>query len=332
MEKWSIRWWREILETMRAALLLLVPYVLTAQSSPIPRGAKPTRENAEGAGEGPAWNPKSGTLYFTGGGKISQRDAAGKPGVFRENAGGPNGLTFDLEGRLVTCEARNRRITRTEADGSITVLADKFEGKRFHSPNDLSIDSKGRIYFSDPRYGSRDGMEMDVEGVYRIDAPGKVSRVLGAEVERANGVLVSPRDEYLYVADNNNNKMGGARKLWRFPLRPDGTVDTAARKLIFDWLDGRGPDGVKMDSKGRLFVAGGLNRPHPPYETAEKFKGGVYILSGEGKLLDFVPVPVDEVTNCVFGGKDLKTLFITAGGTLWSIPVKDPGWARYQGN
>ena len=80
-----------------------------------------------------------------------------------------------------------------------------------------------------------------------------------------------------------------------------------------------------MDTLGRLYVAGGLNKPHPPYETAEKFKGGVYILSPEGKLLDFVPIPVDEVTNCAFGGVDRKTLFITAGGTLWSIPVNAPG-------
>ena len=95
---------------------------------------------------------------------------------------------------------------------------------------DLTIDSKGRIYFSDPRYGSRENMEMrdgqraTVEGVYRIDAPGKVARVITHEVDRANGVLVSPRDEYLYVADNNNDTVGGSRKLWRFGLREDGEI------------------------------------------------------------------------------------------------------------
>jgi gluconolactonase len=110
-------------------------------------------------------------------------------------------------------------------------------------------------------------------------------------------------------------------------LRADGTIDPSSRKLIFDWRDGRGPDGVKADRAGRLYVAAGLNQSHPPYESAAKFKGGVYILSPEGKLLDFVAIPVDEVTNCAFGGPDRKTLYITAGGTLWSIPVTTPGWA-----
>jgi len=144
-------------------------------------------------------------------------------------------LLFDHQGRLLTCEARNRRVTRTEADGAITVLADSYGGKKFNSPNDLTIDSKGRIYFTDPRYGPRDTMEIRdangklVEGVYRINAPGKVERVIAREVERPNGVLVSPGDRHLFVADNNNNVVGGARKLWRFDLNPDGSVNASSR-------------------------------------------------------------------------------------------------------
>lgn len=297
--------------------------------SPVAKGAKPQLVGDVGAGEGPAWSPE-GELFFTGGGNIWKRDKAGKVSIFRKAPDGANGLLFDPQGRLVACEPGNRRVTRTDKDGKITIMADRYEGKRFNQPNDLTIDSKGRIYFSDPRYGKRDGMELDVEGVYRIDAPGKVVRVLGREVERANGVLVSPGDKYLYVADNNNNNPGGARKLYRFQLKPDGSVDAASRKLIFDWKQGRGPDGVKMDRKGLLFVAGGLNQPHPPHETNE-FKGGVYIIDPEtGKLIDMIPVPKDEVTNCAFGGADLKTLFITAGGTLWHIPVETPGRVPYQ--
>lgn len=284
--------------------------------SPIPPGAKPVQLASSGAGEGPAW--RDGWLYFSGGGKISRWKPGGAVEVFRDPSGGSNGLRFDAQGRLIVCEAGNRRVTRTEADGSITVLADRYEGRRFNTPNDLTIDSRGRIYFSDPRYGKRDGMEMDIEGVYRIDAPGKVVRVLGREVERANGVLISPDGRYLYVADNNNNNVGGARKLWRFTLRPDGAVVPESRHLIYDWKDSRGPDGVKMNARGLLFVAGGLNEPHPPAETNAN-KGGIYILSPDGKLVDFVPVPKDEVTNCAFGGENGRTLFITAGGTLWSI-------------
>lgn len=307
-----------------AQIVLLAAFPVLAAESPIAHGVKPASEGDIGAGEGPAWHP-DGNLYFTGKGHISRRDAKGDVQMFREASGGANGLLFDQQRRLVVCESRNRRITRTESNGEITVLTDKYEGHRYNSPNDLTIDSKGRIYFSDPRYGRRDDMEMKEEGVYRIDAPGKVTRVIGTEVERANGVLVSPDDKFLYVADNNNNTAGGARKLYRFRLKSDGSVDLKSRKLIFDWKDGRGPDGVKMDQKGRLFVAAGLNKAHPPYETAERFKGGVYILSPNGKLLDFVPVPVDEVANCAFGGADLRTLFITAGGTLFSIPVDTPG-------
>jgi gluconolactonase len=170
-----------------------------------------------------------------------------------------------------------------------------------------------------------------VEGVYRIDAPGKVTRIISHEVDRPNGILVSPKDDFLYVADNNNNNTGVKRQLVRFRLRADGTIDAKSKRVIYDWSAGRGPDGLEMDVAGRLYVAGGLNKPNPPHETADKFKGGVYILSPEGKLLDFVAVPVDEVTNCGFGGADGKTLFITAGGTLWSIPVTTPGYRRAKG-
>jgi len=293
----------------------------------------PTNYGSVGAGEGPASDSK-GNLYFTGGDRITKRDPAGKISVFREPSGGANGLIFDFEGRMIICESNNRRITRLEPNGQVTVLTDQYESKKYNSPNDLSIDSKGRIYFSDPRYGARETMEMRdgrggfYEGVYRIDAPGKVSRIIGHEVERANGLFVSSDDKYLYVADNNNNTAGGARKLWRFALRPDGSVVPDSRKLIFDWQDGRGPDGLKMDRKGRLYVAAGRNEPNK-YESAGKYKSGVYVLSPEGKLLGVIPIPKDEVTNCAFGGPDWKTLFITAGGTLWSIPVDTPGWIPY---
>jgi Gluconolactonase len=245
--------------------------------------------------------------------------------IFRNSSGGANGTLIDRQGRLLVCEATTRRITRTEPDGRITILADTYQGKKFNSPNDLSIDSKGRIFFTDPRYGKRDSMEMSEEGVYRIDEPGKVVRIIASEVQRPNGILVSPDDRFLYVADNNNNQIGGARKLWRFNLTPEGNITPDSRKLIFDWHTARGPDGFKMDSEGRLFVAAGLNKPHEPYETVEGFKAGVFILSAEGKLIEFVPIPRDEVTNCAFGGDDLKTLFITAGGSLYSVRVKAPG-------
>jgi gluconolactonase len=282
------------------------------------------------AGEGPAWHPELGVLTSGNDGHIYQLDRKGKSGIYRKDAG-TNGLLFDKEGRLLACEPGQRRVTRTEKDGKITVLADKFDGKRFNEPNDLTVDSQGRIYFSDPRYGSTAGKDIvdekgrTIEGVYRIDPDGKVVRVLGREVERANGVLVSPDDKYLYVADNDNDHVGGARKLWRFDLKKDGSVSVDSKKLLYDWGKGRGPDGVKQDMKGRLYVAAGLNKPNPPAEPATDVKGGIYVLSPEGKLLTFLAVPTDEVTNCAFGGDDLKTLYITGGGTLYSIRATTPG-------
>jgi gluconolactonase len=286
---------------------------------------------AEGGvgGEGPAWHPVLGVLTC-GNGHICRLDRSGKTHVYRAEAG-TNGLLFDADGRLLACEPKFRRVTRSDLDGRITVLAERYQGKRFNEPNDLTVDSLGRIYFSDPCYGRRDRLEIrdeqgrTVEGVYRIDPDGKVHRVIAHKVERANGVLVSAGDRYLYVADNNNNNLGGARKLWRFNLRKDGTVDDAGRRLIYDWGTGRGPDGLKQDRLGRLYVAAGLNKPNPPFEPDPEKKGGIYVLSPEGKLLAFLPVPRDEVTNCAFGGDDLKTLYITAGGTLYSIRTTTPG-------
>ena len=292
----------------------------------------------------------------------------GKTTVFRHNAS--NGLLFDREGRLIACESGLRRVTRTEKDGSITVLADRFEGKRFNTPNDLCMDSKGRIYFTDPRYGSREGMEivllknsrntppvvnsglrrgsganlvfpisankidallmggtrpdLFVEGIYRIDAPGHVKLVLPggglSDLERPNGIFITPDDRYLYIADNNNNTHGGSRKLLRYALDKNGDVKSGSRKVIFDWKDSRGPDGMEMDAAGRIYVAAGTNKV-TPYET-NHFKAGCYILSSGGRLIDFIPTAPDEATNCAFGGADGKTLFITSGKHLWSVPLK----------
>jgi gluconolactonase len=171
----------------------------------------------------------------------------------------------------------------------------------------------------------RDEQGRTIEGVYRIDPDGKTTRIIGRELDRPNGLLVSADDKYLFVADNNNDDVAGARKLWRFDLNADGTVDFASKKMLYDWEKGRGPDGLKQDQKGRLYVAGGLNKPNPPAEPAKDKKGGIYVFSPDGKLLAFLAVPRDEVTNCAFGGPDLRTLYVTGGGTLYSIRTTTPG-------
>ena len=300
--------------------------------SPIAAKATPRDHGAIGATEGPAW--KNDSLYFTDGKHINRLGPDGKTYVFRHNAS--NGLLFDSEGRLVACETKNRRVTRTEKDGSITVLADRYRGGRFNSPNDLCIDSKGHIYFTDPRYGSRKGMEItetigdelgtnspkrtEIEGVYRIDSVGKVTRILCDGAERPNGILISPDGRFLMIADNNNNTHGGSRKLLRYKLGENGQVKAGTRKVLFDWRDGRGPDGMKMDAQGRIYVSGGTNKP-TEFETT-RFKAGCYILSSTGRLIDVIRTAPDECCNCAFGGENGKTLFITSGGHLWSVPLK----------
>jgi gluconolactonase len=342
---------------MRHFSRLLLPALAAAlascagTTSPLARDAEPHDHGKIGAGEGPAW--KDGSLYFTDGSHINRLDTAtGRTTVFRRKCGAPNGLFFDKSGKLIACETTNRRLvshegettslmgpygctflTQLDKNPKLVVLADRYEGHRFNSPNDVTMDSKGRFYFTDPRYGPRDTMEIRdakgrlVEGVYRVDEPGKVTLILGPDqVERPNGILVSPDDRYLYVADNNNNTVGGARKLWRFNLLEDGTIWRGSRKLIFDWKASRGPDGLKMDKAGRLYVAAGVNKANP--NETDEFKAGCYILSPSGKLLAFVPTAPDEATNCAFGGSDHKTLYMTSGNHLWSVRVNTPGFIR----
>ena len=122
-----------------------------------------------------------------------------------------------------------------------------------------------------------------------------------------------------------------SRSISRFDLKADGTIDTASQTLLYDWKKGRGPDGVKQDSQGRLFVAAGLNEPNLPAEPDADVKGGIYVLNPTGKLLAFLSVPRDEVTNCAFGGDDLKTLYVTGGGTLFSIRTTVPGHVIWSG-
>src|SRR5262249_46617205 len=153
-------------------------------------------------GEGPAWDPKLG-VFTSGNGHVYRLTRDGKSVIERKGAG-TNGLLFDRRGRLLACEPGRHRITRAEPDGKLTVLTDRYEGHRHNEPNAPTLASQGRVYFSDPRYGPDAGREIldeqgrTIEGVYRIDPDGKVARVIGREVERANGVLVSPDDRFLY--------------------------------------------------------------------------------------------------------------------------------------
>ncbi|GAB5562702.1 MAG: SMP-30/gluconolactonase/LRE family protein [Synoicihabitans sp.] len=286
--------------------------------------------------EGPAWHPPSGTVFFTDivNNRIMRSDTKGKADVYRTPSGRANGLAFDHQNRLIACESGpdNRRITRTEHDGSITVLTATYRGKRYNSPNDLVVASDGAIYFTDPRYGARTDMQIQaadgsaVEGVYRIDPDGTVSMVLELEVHRPNGIALSADEKYLFVADNANGRPQGNRVLWRFELNANGSLDLRSQTSLFDWGNSgsdRGPDGMAVGKDGKLYVTAGLNFSDKPHMADRKFPGGIYVIDPSGKgLLDFISIPVDDITNCTFGGEDGNTLFITAGHRLFSLPIE----------
>jgi gluconolactonase len=302
---------------MRYAILIAV-VLLAADDNPIvPAGAKLEKLWSEGEfTEGPAYGPDRCILFSDIGNRIMRFDpATGKTTVHREPSGRANGLDFDPQGRLVACEGANkggnRRVSITEKDGKVRTLADRWQGKRFNSPNDLTIDTKGRVYFTDPRYVGGDPREIDTESVYRIDPDGTVTQII-TDVEKPNGIILSPDMKTLYLADNNPK---GNRHLLAFELKADGTV--GPKKVLHDFGKGRGIDGMAIDVKGNVYATAGTGQ-----------LAGVYVFSPAGKQLAFLPTPEDP-TNCVFGNKDRKMLYITGGKSLYRIPVQIEGFAVY---
>ncbi|HXG10868.1 MAG TPA: SMP-30/gluconolactonase/LRE family protein [Gemmataceae bacterium] len=285
--------------------------------------------------EGPAVDEKD-NVYFSDiiGNRILKMTPDGKVSVFRADSGRTNGNTFDAQGRLISCEGAEmgsggrRRVVRTDLKtGEVTVLTERYEGKRYNSPNDVCVDTKGRIWFTDPRYSDdTSDLEMNVHGVYRIDPDGRVSRVLDqTQVEKPNGIAITPDDKTLYVIDSNN-RPGGNRKVWAFDVSADGRLSN--RRQVYDFGKGRGGDGLRLDSKGNLWVAAGVITPRGPHESDE-VPPGVYVISPQGRLLGRIPIPEDLITNLAFGGPDRKTLYVTAGKTVYKIPVNVSGYALY---
>ncbi len=285
--------------------------------------------------EGPAADA-AGNLFFSDiiNNRILKMTPAGVVSIFREDSGRTNGNTFDALGRLISCEGAEqgpggrRRLVRTDmTTGDITVLTDRYEGKRYNSPNDVCVDPTGRIWFTDPYYGDDLGsLEMGVEAVYRIELDGSVNRILAPpQMERPNGLAITPDGKTLYLVDSNA-KPGGARKIWAFALGADGTPRD--RRLVFDFGKGRGGDGMRLDRRGNLWIAAGIQIPRHAGENPD-VPPGVYVVSPGGKLLGRIPIPEDVTTNLAFGGPDRKTLYVTSGKSLYKIPVQVEGYALY---
>lgn len=287
--------------------------------------------------EGPACDAR-GNLYFTDiiNNRILVLDAGAKYfRVFRTPSGRANGLLFDAAGRLLACEGNefgpndgNRRVTRTDlTTGTVEVLTDRYEGKRYNAPNDIAACSNGQLFFTDPSYYDRTTMELDHDSVYRIDTNGTVTRVLSQpQIHRPNGIALSPDERTMYLVDSCPIE-GGNRKIWAFDLASNGTL--ANQRLVFDFAPGRGGDGMCVDSQGTLYIAAGVAQPRNPYETTS-VAPGVYAIRPDGELLGRIPVYEDVITNCTWGGPDLKTLYITAGKTVYQTRVEIPGWVVHR--
>ena len=278
--------------------------------------------------EGPTADA-DGNVYFTE--MVSQRimklTANGVLSVFREESNNANGLLIDPEGRLVACEGAGSdrtgvlvkykpQITRTHLrTGKVEVLADQYQGKPLVGPNDVTIDGKGRLYFTDLPGGA----------VYRIDEPGQLSRILASpEIQSPNGIQISPDNKQLYLIESNRSE-GGARMIRAYDLRPDGSVGNM--RVHYNFYPGRSADGMSVDEEGNLYASAGMNQLRGSSETLDT-RTGVYVISPEGKLLRFIAIPEDFITNNAFGGPDMKTLFVTAGKTLYKIRTAIAGLPR----
>jgi len=247
--------------------------------------------------EGPAADAQ-GNVYFSDipNNHILKWSVDDKLSTFLENSGGANGLYFDKDGNLLACQGSERRLVSISPKGEVTVLADKYEGKKFNSLNDLWIDPKGGVYFSDPRYGGREGMEQDGEHVYYLTPDRKkLTRVID-DMVRPNGVIGTPNGRRLYVADH------GAGKTYAYRINDDGTLSN--KQLVAP----EGSDGMTIDNQGNVYLTG----------------KAVTVYNRKGEKVQEIAVP-EGPANVTFGGKGNQTLFITARTSLYSIPMEVKG-------
>jgi gluconolactonase len=310
----------------RRTLIFRSLTILSLVLSVVARTTAQTAQQPEAAAtlaftEGPTVD-RQGNLYFSE--MVNQRIMKLSPdgvlSTFREKSNNANGLVIDPEGRLIAAEGSpsNRngvritgtpRITRTDLQtGKMEVLADNYQGTPLQGPNDVTIDGKGRIYFTDPGATG---------AVYRIDAPGKLARLAVApEIARPNGIQVSPDDTRLYLADSAAPP-NGVRLLRVFDLLPDGSVRNM--RVLYDFQKVRGIDGMSVDTQGNIYGAAG---------SQATGNTGIHVISPEGKLLRIIPIPEDPITNDAFGGPDMKTLYVTAGKTVYKVRTEIPGLPR----
>jgi gluconolactonase len=257
--------------------------------------------------EGPLWHP-DGYLLFSDipANTIYKWKPDGTVEVFRSPSGYSNSLTFDRHGRLIACEHSNRRVSRTDLDGTVMSLADEYNGSRLNSPNDAVVKSDGSIYFTDPpigltaEYGVPGIQELPFQGVYRLLPDGETLELLASDIYQPNGLAFSPDEKLLYVTDS------GTGTIYAFDVQTDGLLEN---KRVFKTISGW-PDGIKVDIRGNLYVT--TNTPL------------LQVYSSSGRHLGDITIGA-RTENCAFGGIDNKTLFITGGTSVYRMQMKVQG-------
>lgn len=269
--------------------------------------------------EGPAWNGVGRYLIWSdipNNVQLRRLDEDGHVSTFRNPSGNSNGNTFDWEGRQISCEHLNRRVVRYEHDGSITVLADSYDGKPLNSPNDAVVHPNGSIWFTDPPYGSWGWYEGDKneielkEAVYRIDPDGSINLVTD-EIDKPNGLCFSHDYQKLYVADT-----GGPRDIKVWDVVDERTLSNG-QQFTDMYIDdvSVGPDGVRADIDGNIWASAGW--------TGYGYDG-VHIYAPDGELIGQILLP-ETTSNLAFGGPKRNRLFMTASQSLYAVYVNTQG-------
>ncbi len=265
--------------------------------------------SSAGPAEGPLWWKEGGYLLFSDIGQNRRIKYTPREGVtvFQENTNYANGLTRDLQGRLLACEHGTRRVTRQEPDGSITVVAYNYRGSRLNRPNDVVVKSDGNIYFTDPGAPAPD-LDLDFAGVYRV-APdlGNIT-LLVRDFVTPNGLAFSPDETILYINDTRR------RHIRAFDMNPNGTLNLGTDRVFCELKGERSgnPDGMKVDVEGNVYCGGA---------------GGIWVMDPTGKPLGIIVHGQPSTTNMAWGGEDWRTLFFTTRNTLGRIQLQIPGVA-----
>jgi gluconolactonase len=276
---------------------------------------EPILELATGFGgggntEGPVWWKEGGFLLFSsiGDNRVIKYTPGEGTSVYREKTNGANGHARDPQGRLVSCEGFARRVTREEKDGSITVIANNYQGRPLNKPNDVVVKSDGSIYFTDP-WNIPDlpqPWDLDFNGVYRVSPDLGTVNLLTRDLFLPNGLAFSPDEKILYIVDSRRTHIRA------FDVMPNGLLALQTERVFVE-LKGPepgGPDGIKVDVMGNVYTGG---------------SGGIYVVDPKGKKLGRIVHGQPQTTNIAFGGDDWKTLYFTTHSTLGSVKLKVAG-------